>query len=333
MITLVAYVDDILYSSQRVDLLNELERYLQNRFNIKATSNIEKYVGLEIIKKDDFMILFAEKYIKDALKRYRLLDAKLKPTPFMYGEILYDEKDSFLEDIRMYQSILGTLQYITIMCRPDIAYHVNYLARQNHNPTRRHFRLAKGAWQYLHNTARLGLKTTISAEKDKNPIQLEVYSDADWGSGKPDRKSISGTVVKYGNSVISFKSKKQNLISLSTFEAEFIALVSSIQIGIMIRNLLIFLDEPILKKLKVFCDNQSTIAAFNNNIVTTRAKHIDLRYLYLKEKLKEEVELTYIESSKNLADIMTKNLPQGQYKRLRNELVQGEASAVEQDDE
>ena len=298
----IVYVDDILFCGSDHNVIKNFENYLEEKFKIKTTGSLEKYVGFEIQRDDYHLKLHGEKYIQQLAEKFEVQNAKSRTTPITYGTVLHENSDKRLYDARKYQSILGGLQYVVNLCRPDAAFIVNYLTRYNRKPTERLYNIAKGVLIYLNSTREKGIKM-----KRTGRYYLKVFSDSDWGSDKLDRRSVSGYVIYYGNQLVSFKSKKQDITALSSMEAEFVALTIAIQHTLYIRRLLEFLKCPVHGPITAYIDNQSALRAFEASHVTKRSKYIDLRYHYLKQKIKrEEVTLEYVKSSRNVADTLTK---------------------------
>ena len=150
---------------------------------------------------------------------------------------------------------------------------------------------------------------------------MEYTADSDWAIGKVDRKSISGYVFLFGESLVSCSSKKQTVVALSSMEAEYIALSSSTQEGIWLRNLLTSISFPPNDPTTIKQDNQATITFSETNKISQRSKHIDVRHYFVKQAIEEsQIMLEYIPSREKLADIFTKPLGKEQFEYLRPKL-------------
>ncbi|XP_059629596.1 secreted RxLR effector protein 161-like [Cornus florida] len=158
----------------------------------------------------------------------------------------------------LYRSIIGSLQYL-IASRPDIMYSVGLVARFQSNPKMSHLQAAKRILRYIKGTISYGLHYTYS------PIMsIAAFSDADWGGSLPDRKSISGCCYTLGSNVVSWLSKKQDTISLSTSEAEYIAASQAGLQLLWMQSTLTDFGHHFSMPPKLFCDNQSAIAISKN---------------------------------------------------------------------
>lgn len=153
-------------------------------------------------------------------------------------------------------------------------------------------------------------------------MNLEGFSDADWAGDLDNRKSTTGFVFKLAEGTISWGSKKQRVVALSTCEAEYIALSYTVQEGTWIRNLIEeIVGTKISKQLNIFEDNQACIKMTGNPVNHGRAKHIDIKYHFLREKVADGfLKLTYKESNEMLADLLTKGLPKERHNYLTHKL-------------
>jgi hypothetical protein len=224
-----------------------------------------------------------------------------------------DEKGKSIE-VSKYRGLIGSLLYLTAS-RPDIMFSVCLCARFQANPKESHLTAAKRILKYLKGTVNVGLWYP----KDAN-LALIGYSDSDFAGCKLDRKSTSGTCHLLGSSLISWHSKKQACVALSTAEAEYIAAGSCCaQILWMQQQLKDFgvsLDHTPIK-----CDNTSAINLSKNPVLHSRTKHIDIRHHFLRDHIqKGDCIIEFVETTKQLADIFTKPLPKEPFYYIRGEL-------------
>ena len=150
--------------------------------------------------------------------------------------------------------------------------------------------------------------------------EINVYCDADWGSDVNDRKSTSGFAIFIGRAFIAWNSKKQNCVSLSTMEAEYVAMSEAIKEETHIKQVL---DEVGIKNVitNVYCDNQAAISQVQQPKHYSRAKHIDIRYHFIRDTLSQrETKLSYVRSDNNIADILTKVLSKDKFARHKQAL-------------
>lgn len=226
--------------------------------------------------------------------------------------------------------ITGTLMYAAISTRLDIAHAVFYLASHMLSPTQQHMSAADRIMRYLAGTRNLGLTFgtrnggVLGDSRGQTRTQVDVcaYADADWANGKGNRRSITGWVSKVNGDPISWASKKQRTVALSTCEAELYAEAAAIQEILWLRGLLKELGLQSHVGSEVFGDNQSAIAVTKNGIKGERTKHVDVKYHFVTETVdRGDVRLKWIPTAEQQADIFTKALPQPSFELLRSQLM------------
>ena len=237
------------------------------------------------------------KYIEKILNRFQMEGCKPRPTPSELGvNKLTAESSEELADKKPYQEIVGSLIYVMTSTRPDLSFIVTKLSQYMSNPTNTHLSMAKHVLCYLKGTT----ENKVTFKKSKDGLKLFGYCDADWGSSA-DRKSITGYVFKLWPA-ISWKSRKQPTVVLSTCEAEYMVLASAIQETKFLRQLLgellnIFALDP----TTIHCDNQSTIFLAKNPVQHQRSKHTDIRYHFIRSEIQSgTIDLRYIPSATKL---------------------------------
>jgi hypothetical protein len=217
-------------------------------------------------------------------------------------------------DQTVYRSMIGSLLYLCAS-RPDSMLSVCMCARFQANPKEVHLRAVKRIMRYLVYTHKFGLWYPKGSTFD-----LIGYSDADYAGCKFDRKSTSGTCQFLRRSLVSWASKKQNSLALSTVEAEYIAAgYCCVQLLWMRKTLRDYGYK--LSKVHLLCDNESAIRMADNLVEHRRTKHIDIRYHFLRDhQQKGDIEIAYVSTHNPLADIFTKPLDEKTFSKLRNEL-------------
>ncbi|PNY09558.1 hypothetical protein L195_g006112, partial [Trifolium pratense] len=191
-------------------------------------------------------------------------------------------------------------------------------ARFMDRPTDMHVMAVKRIMRYLKGTLGLGILYKAGASKDLNLIG---WSDSDYAGDLDDRKSTTGFVFMLGSGAISWSSKKQPIVTLSTTEAEFVSAASCSCQGIWLRNVLSYLKVKQPGCSLIYCDNSSSIKLSKNPIMHGRSKHIDVRYHFLRDLTKDNViELVHCRSEDQLADILTKPLKFDSFCKLREGL-------------
>jgi hypothetical protein len=228
--------------------------------------------------------------------------------------------ETLLEDLTKYRSIIGGLSYLSLCTRPDVSTAVSTLAQYVTNPTLAHFNAAKGMVKYLNGTKQLGLKYNINKNHRSEPLDIQIYTDADFANDN-DRKSRSGIAIFVNGNLIDWSSSKQQSVSLSTCEAEYIAMCAGAQRAKWITQLLhelgISHNTPIL-----YVDNQAAKNMAVNDCSTRRTKHIDIRAHFIREMIHNKLlEVEYVGTDDMLADILTKNLVGRKFTNNRDKLM------------
>ena len=211
-----------------------------------------------------------------------------------------------------YQRLVGSLTYLAIFTRPDIAYAAMALGQFNASPTRTHLACAKGVLRYLAGTVYLCLQFPATSPQPPETPSLPAtrgFSDADWTSDEKDRKSVSGYCFYFFDSLVSWSSRKQRTVSTSSTESEYYALTNTIKEAIWIKLFLSLTSLPSPIPFPIYCNNQSTCTIANTDVISSRTKHIDVRHHFIRQHLNEGSFITtWIPTSDMTADILTKPL-------------------------
>ena len=314
IIVIQIYVDDIIFGSTNEDLCQVFAKDMQEEFEMSHMGELQYFLGLQIKQMKDGTFIHQGKYTKDLLKRFGMETASHKSTPMSTSTHLdKDEKGKDI-DSRLYRGMIGSLLYLTAS-RPDIMLSVCICARYQCTPKVSHVTAVKRIFRYLSKTLDFGLYYPKSSS-----FELMSYNDADFAGCRSDRKSTSGTCHFLGNSLVSWFSKKQNSVALSTTEAEYIAAGLACAQVLWMRQTLI--DYGIVCDTNIIrCDNTSAINLSKNHILHSRTKHIDIRHHFLSDHVdKKDIELEFINTNDQLADILTKPLKEDTFVKLRREL-------------
>lgn len=311
---LLIYVDDIVISGPNIDLINEVKNKLMTKFKMKDKGNLKYFLGLEIDynREQGIMKISQSNYIESVLKRFNMYDCKTSNTPIDPKLKLNICNNRNLVTKKPFREMVGCLMYLMLGSRPDICFTVNYFSRFQDKATDETWNHLKRVLRYLKGTKDIGLKFRRGENTD-----LLCYVDADWGGDQNDRKSVTGFLFKvFGNSVI-WVTRKQSCVSLSTAEAELVALCAAVCEGLWLKKLLKDFDIK-FKNMIFFEDNQSCIALAQNPANNKRVKHIDLKYNFVHENIKTgNINIKYCETNQQQADILTKGLPYPNFEKFR----------------
>ena len=315
---IAVYVDDLILAAESSTELLEVKRSFSSQFRMKDMGELHYCLGVSIEqnRENSRILLHQNQYILGMLERYGLSDATTYATPSDTNvKLKKDCANSNAVDVSKYQSMVGSLLYAAMATRPDIAYAVSCVSKFNSSPTKTHMTALKRIFQYLKYSSNLALKL------EKSGKGLLCYSDADWAGDQDDRHSTTGNVFMLGGGAISWISKKQSVVALSTAEAEYIALSSATQEVIWLRRLLTDLHLPENGPTKIWEDNQGAIAISKNPVAHGRTKHIDIRHHFVREAVcNKVVDVKYCPTEVMVADIFTKALPRDRFERLRGQI-------------
>ncbi|CAI7826493.1 unnamed protein product [Closterium sp. NIES-54] len=307
-ILLIVYVDDLLYIGSTNNVTTWFEGELQKDLTLTVSSTVTQYLGLNIQEEEDAIYLKTTKYADTIAKRFSLTPTTIS-TPHRYTEGNNKEGSAPLKPagIRDYQRKLGCLLFAAVTCRPDLLYSASQLATYLKKPEIEHMAELDRALHYLVGTSTVGL--TYHKNGTKTP-KLIGYVDADHAGDSDNRRSRTGYIYRFEPiGPISWQSSKQELIALSSAEAEYIAPCSATKEGLYLRELLEEAKLAQLPSFSLFCDNQSAIRIANKNGFANRTKHIALRYFFVKDEIeKGRLELSYYPTSEMAADYLTKKL-------------------------
>ena len=260
------YVDDILLAGRSKKQINEVKLALAENFNIKDLGKLSYFLGVKIVQDSKAGIL--KKYGMENCKPVATpVDAGLKLTKGTEGSEYVEEKH--------YQSVVGSLLYVSMRTHPDIAFTVSRAARFCSKPTSQHLTAVKRILRYLRGSTHHGLLFKRNGSKP-----ITGYSDADWGGDITDSKYTTGYLFQIGGTTITWQSKKKSCTALSTAEAEYVALAGAAQEAVWLRQLnqeLTGKTEPVM----IYEDNQSTIAIAKNPQFHGRVQHINIKYHFI----------------------------------------------------
>ena len=299
---LAVYVDDIIITGDDVEEIERLKGNLNKTFEVKDLGKLKYFLGIEVARSSKGIALSQRKYTLDLLSDVGMLGCKAAPTPIDQNHKVTAQSGELVEKEK-YQRLVGRLLYLC-HTRPDIAYAVSVVSRYMHEPRSGHLEAVHRILRYLKGTPGKGLWFKINGH-----LGVDGYTDADWASCLDDRRSTSGYCVFVGGNLVSWRSKKQPVVSKSTAEAEYRAMSLGVSEMIWVRNLLGELKLLRKECLNLWCDNKSAINIANNPVQHDRTKHVEIDRFFIKEKLDAGIiSIPYVSSGQQLADCLTKGL-------------------------
>ena len=307
------YVDDLLIASASKSELYEVKEYLKRTYEMKDLGPVNKFLGMNIRQTENSISVSLTDYIEKKAKEYNFTDIRPVYNPLQKHVDYYGDSPSF-EDITAYQSLVGTLIFISNAVRFDIAHAVHFLSRFLKNPKEVHYKAAKRVFDYIYTTRRQEI-----VYKRKKHCKITAFSDASYADC-PDRKSTYGYVTMYSSGPITWCSKRNSCMVTSSTEAEIVAAseaTKEIKWLDQVLSLMGLRTKPHLLHI----DNTSTLKLADHPVHHSDTKHIDVRNLFVREAAEEGlVELAHINTADQLADIFTKILTKAQYLKLRDQI-------------
>lgn len=298
---LAVYVDDMIITGNDPLNISQLKKNLSKEFEVKDLGQLRYFLGIEIARSHKGIILSQRKYVLDLLHETGMLGCRPASSPIEQNHKICAQNGDPIDKER-YQRLVGRLIYLC-HTRPDITYAVSVVSRYMHDPRSGHLDAVYRILRYLKSCPGKGLWFKRNCHLD-----VEGYCDADWASCLDDRRSTSGYCVFVGGNLVSWRSKKQSVVSRSTAEAEFRAMSVCLSELLWEKNLL---SELKLMKgtLKLRCDNKSAINIANNPVQHDRTKHVEIDRFFIKERLDDgTLKLISVPSNEQVADCLTKGL-------------------------
>lgn len=332
----VVHVDDLMIAAVP-GVCDVVFSAMEKVLPIKNLEELSVYNGVQVTRDrtNGILEMSQSKFIRSILQRFDISRSSAIPaSPFVDLRGVNEERS--VKELP-FREVVGCLMWVANQTRPDIANAVRAVARFSHEPKRTHWRAALKVLEYLNETQELGLRfhkdgdsvegVEMSVFSDILDVAVDdclgVYVDADYANSAVDRRSVSGAAVIIAGSAVAWFSRTQKCVTLSTTEAEYVAMGDGVKEALFVRNVLSFvlvrLKAPVIKVLE---DNEGAIALAQNPLGSANSKHIDVRHHFLREKVEQaEIELQHVASDLQHADILTKALPRGIFEVHRDFLL------------
>ena len=318
-IIVAVFVDDLVCASPSLAVIDAFKKEIGERFKMTDNGHISSVLGLQIdYDRDRRVIKLSQEGFADAiLERYAMGNSKPAATPLEPHARLSKADGNGIAipaDKEWYQSVVGSIMYLSVCTRPDLAFSAGALARFMDAPCEHHIVAAKRVLRYIAGTRSLGI-TYTGLTKDTDT--LVGFSDADYAEDSDTRKSTTGLCFMMNGAAITWTSKRQSTVASSTAEAEYTALFSATQEVMFLRQLLSDLGIE-MGPTTIMEDNQPAIHIASNPVTSSHSKHFDVRLHYTREKLHDGIiDIKYIETNNMVADMMTKSLDRVKLERHR----------------
>jgi hypothetical protein len=313
---LLAYVDDILLVGRPADV-EEVKKGLRAAFAISDLGDASLFLGIEIVRRrrQGEIVLSQKRYCEEVLAKYDMAEARPAKTPLPAGYKFQDiPEDSPPVPVQEYQAVVGSLMYLVTGTRPDLAFTVGAASQFLTCPKLHHWNGLMHCLRYVKATANLQLVLGegVAPWDRGRPLgipRLSGYSDADWGANDKGRRSISGYVFQLGKSTVSWSSKRQPTVALSSTEAEYMALTRASKEAIWLRRLIGDITGLAQGGVTIKVDNMSCMALAKNPEAHERTKHIDIQVHFIRHHVAiGTVRMLYCPTDSMTADVLTKPL-------------------------
>ncbi|KAK2403406.1 putative mitochondrial protein [Trifolium repens] len=304
------YVDDLLITGSNKNEIDRLTRQLSSEFEMTNLGGLKYFLGLEFTKTSSGVLLHQSKYVSDILKRFNMLNCNPANTPMETGSSLSSDDEGKDVNGTLYKQMIGNLRY-ACNSRPDVCHSVGIVSRFMQTPKLSHMQAVKRILRYIQGTSDYGV---LYPNTDGKRGKLVGYCDSDWSGDRVERKSTMGYVFTVFNCPISWSSKKQTVVALSTCEAEYISACYAACQGIWLQSLLPEMKIDIDEEVELMVDNKSA----KNPIAHGRSKHIETKFHFLRDQVsKGRIKLVYCKTEEQIADVLTKPLKIDRFKAMR----------------
>jgi hypothetical protein len=315
-IFVAVYVDDLLIVSSSTSLIDSFKKQIATAFRMTDGGLATFYTGVQIFQDIRGAVSISQsQYVIEILKRFHMNDSKPMSLPLPCdSHYSKDMQSSPLSVDTPYRELLGSLNYASVLTRPDISTAVGMLCKFMQSPQEAHWTAAKHTLRYLNGNR----DVSLSYRHSSSPFILQGYSDASYAGDTDSRKSTSGYLFMLGGAAVSWSSKQQTIVATSTMEAELIAAWSAATELIHLRNLLRDLLCSQELPTVLHTDSQPVINSITSGSVTSRTKHVDIKYRSIEEHIKHgHLKLSYLPTADMPADLFTKNLPKEKFSQFR----------------
>ena len=314
---LLLYVDDILIVSEDIASIEKTKSLLSAKFSVKDLGEARHFLGMQLSFQYDEggvlknIKLSNEKLVTDILESFDMTDCRTKSVPLDASWKLQKDVGDPLPSENRFRELVGGILYLANTVRPDLSHSAGLLARFSNQPTSTHLSAGMNVLRYLAATKELGL------EWERGKGGLVAFVDSDYAGDLDGRRSTSGYVFMSSGAAVSWGSKLQPLVALSTVEAEFISMCTGVQEALWFSKLMSDLGEG-EGGVVVYTDNTGALANIKGIPISTRTKHIAVRYHRVRDEVEEGAIIPkYVGTAENIADMFTKVLAKAPFTKLR----------------
>lgn len=320
------YVDDLVIAGEP-DEVKKTKQLLAQEFEMSDLGELHWLLGMKVIRTEAGIHVNQTQYINSMLDKFGMANCRPVSTP-MEGKLTAEMSSITAEDEKEmkdvpYRQAVGSLMYVMVGTRPDLAVALSSVSRFMENPGPDHWTAVKRIFRYLRGTSQCGLNFVSHSGK----VQLVGYCDADWAGDLDTRKSTTGYVFSVAGGSVTWNCKRQPTVALSSTEAEYMSLCAAGREAVWLRKLLMELGYDQVGPTTIFADNQGSLALAKNPVYHSRTKHIDVQHHFIRELIQKKViVLQYVPTADNVADVLTKPLPASKHLQFMKSMGLGESS-------
>ncbi|CAM8895858.1 unnamed protein product [Rhodiola kirilowii] len=263
-------VDNAFLHGTSLTLINQIKEFIHDKFRIKDLGHLKYFLGIEVARSKEGIFINQRKYALDILADHSFTDSKPVQTPLETKHGLNKSTSQLISDPTIYRKLVGKLIYLTIT-RPDLAFAVHTLSQFMATPTADHLKATHRLLRYIKLAPVQGILFSTTSN-----LRLTGYCDADWASFPITRRSVTGYCMLLGSSVVSWKTRKQAVVSRSSVESEYRSMASACSEIVWLTRLLTDMHIPVVCPVPLFCDSQSAIHLARNPIFHERTKHVKI---------------------------------------------------------
>ncbi|KAG7599411.1 Reverse transcriptase RNA-dependent DNA polymerase [Arabidopsis suecica] len=302
-LNVLVYVDDIIISGSSLAIIEKFKCYVSDCFHMKNLGLLRYFLGIEVARNSTGFYLCQRKYTLDLLTTTGVLGAKPVAFPMVQNHKLALAKGKPLIDPTRYRRLIGKLIYLGVT-RPELSYAIHILSQFMSQPKEEHWTAALRVLCYLKNTPGQGIFLQANT-----PLVLTAWCDSDWSSCPTTRRSLTGWFIQLGGSPISWKTKKHDVVSRSSAEAEYRAMADTVCEILWLRQLLPALGIDCSAPTILHSDSLSAINLAKNPVYHARTKHIENDKHFIRDEIiRGAIVPKHVSTTSQLADVMTKAL-------------------------
>jgi hypothetical protein len=273
---LIVYVDDMIVTGNNPGEQKALQNRLAQEFEMKSLGHLKYFLGIEVSRSKEGIFLSQRKYALDLLKETGMTACSPVSTPIEENLKLSIHPQQIHTNKERYQRLVGRLMYLA-HTRPDLAYALSVISQFMHSPSEEHMKVVTRILRYLKSSPGKG----ILFKKGDN-LKIDGYTDTDWAGSIQDRRSTSGYFTFVGGNLITWRSKKQEVVARSSAEAEYRGMAKAICELLWIKNLMQELQVEQTSPMRLYCDSKAACDIAPNHVQHDRTKHVEVdRHFFL----------------------------------------------------